>query len=268
MEPHESEIFVGWKTQVRSIYRGEVMKSVAWAMLGAVLLLACAATAAEAQVGPDRAIRLGYTSGSVSIQPGGTGDWVGAAVNRPVNTGDNVWADKNSRAELSFGTGVLRINSETSLTIRNSNRGNVQVMLHLGTLNVRVFHFVNGEIDEVDTPTLAFTLQKPGEYRFDVGPSGDATVVTVWKGEGTATGDGPAVKVRSREQVRFTGSSLAHSSPKPPKQDGFDSWCQVRDTREEQHALFGPYPPPVIFGYPYPGPYRPWMWIGPWGWVR
>ena len=53
---------------------------------------------------PNRIAQLSYTSGSVSFQPGGTGDWVDAVLNRPLTTGDNLWADQNSRAELHVGS--------------------------------------------------------------------------------------------------------------------------------------------------------------------
>ena len=73
-------------------------------------------------------------TGSVSIQPQGTGDWVQGTLNRPLTIGDNVWADKDSRAELSLGTGVMRISSETSLTLTNVTNDAVQVQLHQGTI--------------------------------------------------------------------------------------------------------------------------------------
>ena len=128
---------------------------------------------------PDRAARLQYIQGSVSIQPQGTGDWVEGALNRPLTNNDNIWTDKNSRAELNVGSGILRLNSESSLTLTTVGDNAVQVELHQGTLTLRVRHLFDGEIYEVDTPNLAFTVQKNGEYRFDVDPNGDASVVTV-----------------------------------------------------------------------------------------
>ena len=65
---------------------------------------------------PGRAVRLQYMSGSVSIQPNGTEDWVAATLNRPLTNSDNIWTDKQSRAELNVGTGLLRMGDETSLT--------------------------------------------------------------------------------------------------------------------------------------------------------
>ena len=157
-------------------------------------------------------------TGSVSVQPQGTGDWVQGSLNRPLTNGDNVWADKDSRAELNVGTGLMRISSETSLTVTNVSNDAVQVELHQGTLNVHIHKLYGHEVYEVDSPNQAFTVTKDGDYRFDVDPNGDTTLVTVWKGEGEATGQGPAVKVHEGQQARFTnGNSLSHQiEPRPP----------------------------------------------------
>ncbi len=81
---------------------------------------------------PARAARLQFMSGSVSVQPRGTDDWVAGAVNRPLTNSDNIWADKNSRAEISVGTGLIRIDSESSLTLTNIGENTVQLQLHQG----------------------------------------------------------------------------------------------------------------------------------------
>jgi hypothetical protein len=242
---------------------------------------------------PGRAARLQYMSGSVSIQPRGTEDWVAGSLNRPLTIADNVWTDKESRAELNVGTGTFRMGDETSLTLTNISNSAVQVELHQGTLNVHVRHLFGGEIYEIDTPNLAFTIQKSGEYRLDVDPNGDATVVTVRKGEGDATGQGPAFRVRSNEQVKFTdGTSLNHEVAEAPPFDGFDGWCSVRDKREDS-SLSARYVAPGVVGYedlddygtwrevptyghvwvPVAAPgwapyqYGHWIWVEPWGWT-
>ena len=243
---------------------------------------------------PGRAVRLQYMSGSVSFQPQGTGDWVAGSLNRPLTNTDNVWTDKDSRAELNAGTGVFRMGSEASLTLTNVADNSVQVELHQGTLDLHIRHLFNGEIYEVDTPNMAFTVQKSGDYRFDVDPNGDATVVTVRKGEGDATGQGPAVRVKSDEQVRFTdGVSLTHTVAEAPPYDGFDGWCAVRDKREDT-SISARYVAPGTPGYedldengawrevpPYgpvwvpttvapgwaPYQYGHWAWVEPWGWT-
>ena len=195
-----------------------------------------------------RVARLGYMTGSVSVQPQGTGDWVQGSLNRPLTNGDNVWADKDSRAELNLGTGVMRISSETSLTLTNVTNDAVQVQLHQGTLNVHIRKLYGGEVYEIDSPNQAFSVTKSGEYRFDVDPNGDTTLVTVWKGEGEATGQGPAVRVHEGQQARFSnGNSLAHQISDAPAPDGFDDWCKVRDKRED-NSVSSRYVAPGVVG--------------------
>jgi hypothetical protein len=181
---------------------------------------------------PGRVARLQFMNGSVSIQPHGTDDWVEGAVNRPLTNADNVWADKNSRAELNLGTGILRLGAESSLTLTNVNENTAQASLHQGTLNVHVRHLFDGETYEIDTPNQAFTILRTGDYRFDVDPNGDATVVTVWRGEGEASGKGQAVRVKAHTQTRFSdGESLVHVTNSAPDPDSFDEWCERRDRR-------------------------------------
>jgi len=243
---------------------------------------------------PDRVARLQYMSGSVSVQPQGTGDWVAGAINRPLTSADNIWTDKDSRAELNVGGGFFRMNSESSLTLTNIGNNTIQVELHQGTLNLHVHHLFDGEIYEVDTPNMAFTVQKSGDYRFDVDPNGDSSIVTVWKGEGDATGNGPEVRVKAHEKATFSnGNSMTHQIAAAPGFDGFDDWCQVRNERLD-HSVSAEYVSPGTIGYqdldgygtwrtvpPYgavwvpsgvgPGwaPYHDghWVWVAPWGWT-
>ena len=263
-------------------------------ILVVVILLSLSALAAFAENDPpQRVARLQYMSGSVSVQPKGQDEWVEGTLNRPLTNADNIWADKDSRAELNVGDGVLRINSETSLTLTNVGDNNIQVELHQGTLNLRVRHLYDGEIYEIDTPNMAFTIQKSGEYRFDVDPNSDTSFVTVWKGEGDATGSGPAVRVKSNERARFyNGTSLAHYLSDAPKPDGFDDWARVRDRRLDEsqsaryvapgtigsedlddHGVWSEVPPygrvwvPAVAPGWAPYRYGHWVWVDPWGWT-
>ncbi len=240
-----------------------------------------------------RVARLQYMTGSVSVQPRGTEDWVEGSVNRPLTSSDNIWADKDSRAELSLGSAVLRIGAESSLTLTNVTYETVQLQLHQGSLNVHVRRLFDGEIYEIDTPNQAFTILKPGDYRFDVDTDGSATVITVRKGKGEATGNGPGVEVKSGQQVRFTGGNLEHAAYEAPRGDGFDDWCLARDKRldnSESARYVGPgtvgsedldeygtwreypeyghvwVPRHVVAGWS-PYHYGHWVYIEPWGWT-
>jgi hypothetical protein len=59
--------------------------------------------AADGDDPPSRVARLSFLRGAVSFQPAGESDWAPAAINRPMTTGDKLWADMDSRAELHIG---------------------------------------------------------------------------------------------------------------------------------------------------------------------
>lgn len=243
---------------------------------------------------PSRAARMQFMSGSVSVQPHGTDEWAAGALNRPLTNSDNIWADKDSRAEINVGSGLIRIDSESSLTLTNIADNGVQLQLHQGAMFLHVRNLDDGENYEVDTPNQAFTVLKPGDYRFDVNPDADTTVVTVWRGEGESAGDGPAVRIRENEQARFSnGTSLKNEMHAAPEFDAFDQWAQSRDQRFD-HSQSARYVSPNVVGsddldeygswrnspeygnvwvpsgvaYDW-APYRNghWIWVSPWGWT-
>ena len=85
-------------------------------LLGCFALLWSVASLAEP---PMRAARLGFISGTVSLSPVSQDEWVDAVVNRPLTTGDRLWADANSRAEMQVGGAAIRLGADTSVTLLN-----------------------------------------------------------------------------------------------------------------------------------------------------
>jgi hypothetical protein len=247
----------------------------------------------ENQDPPDRVARLNYVSGSVSFQPGGEGDWVQAVINRPLTRGDNLWTDKNSRAELHVGSTAIRTDSETSLTLLDLDDQTMQFRLSLGSIIVQLRHLDDGDLVEVDTPNLAFSLQREGEYRIDVNSGGDQTVVTAWRGRGEVTGGGSSFIVLGGQQARFRGTDeLTHDIAMVGDPDDFDKWAFARDIHEQQAEASG-YISNEMTGYEdlddygrwdygdeglmwipneLPVGWAPfqvgeWNWIEPWGWT-
>src|SRR5258708_9876732 len=155
---------------------------------------------------PGRVARLNYIQGSLSFQPGGESDWVQANPNRPLTTGDNLWADKNSRGELHIGSTAIRLSSQTGITFLNLDDRTVQIQLAQGSLSTHVRRLEGGDAFEIDTPNLSFTVQRPGEYRVDVDPNGNTTFVTVREGEGDITGGGSEFHMDSGENGSFSGT--------------------------------------------------------------
>src|SRR5580698_334776 len=124
---------------------------------------------------PSRVARLGYLQGSVSFQPAGESEWVEAAQNRPMTTGDQLWADQDSRAELSLGSAVIDLNSNTGISILNLDDRTAQIQLSSGSISVRVRHLGRDEVFEIDTPNQAFSIFRPGRYRVEASEDGSYT---------------------------------------------------------------------------------------------
>src|SRR5579863_463216 len=87
---------------------------------------------------PSRVARLNFIEGSVSFQPAGTSDWVDANPNHPLTTGDQLWADQDSRGELHLGGSVLRISDHTGISFLNLGDQAVQIQVAQGSAVLRV----------------------------------------------------------------------------------------------------------------------------------
>src|SRR5215831_4209263 len=154
--------------------RREIMNRALYAVLA--VLLAVPAAKADDDDPPGRAARLSFISGTVSFQPGSVEDWVPATLNRPMTTGDRLWTEAGSRAELHFGSAAVRMNGRTNLTVLNLDDGAAQFQVSVGAVSVRLRRLVDGEAFELDTPQMALTLLRPGEYRIEVNEQGDTTI--------------------------------------------------------------------------------------------
>jgi len=267
------------------------LHGVANAVIGFAALLACGMAAADP---PVRVARLANIGGAVSFSPAGEDEWVYATPNRPLITGDRVWADAGARAELQIGSLAVRLGSQTSVTILNLDDRVAQFQLAQGAINMRVRRIDPGQTIEIDTPLLAFSLRRPGDYRIDVDPTSAATTVAVRTGEGEVYGEGAAYVISARQWYRFADSSLRdYEYDALPQPDAFDNWARDRDRRED-NPVAARYVSPDVIGYSdlddygtwsvvegYGNVWVPtsvasdwapyhhghWTWIEPWGWT-
>jgi hypothetical protein len=263
-------------------------------LLATGYLLVPSARADEDKDPPSRVARIRDTDGSVSLQPGGEGEWGTAARNRPVTVGDKLWTDKDSRAELQAGQAALHLGSMTSLSFLNLDQNMTQVRLPEGHLNFRVRELRQGDLYEVDAPNLAFTVKQAGAFRVDVNENGDSSRVTVIRGEGEVTAGGKTYEIHAGESGEFNGTDNVEYSIGPaPSSDGLDRWAEQRDLKEDNsvsaryvsrdmtgyddlddHGTWSEEPEYGHVWYPHdvdPGwaPYSNgyWSWVSPWGWT-
>lgn len=243
---------------------------------------------------PSRVAQLRFIRGRVSFEPAGTDDWSYPSLNRPMTTGDKLWADDGGRAELGTDSAKIRLNGTTGFSFLNLNDHITQIRLNEGSIQIHLRRLDEDESFEVDTPNLALSLLRPGNYRLDVSEAGDMTVVTVRGGEGEVTAGGLAFTVRSGQAGTFTGiNEISQDIESIQGTDDFDDWCRNQDRREE-HAQSVRYVSRDVIGYedlddygewrhvPQYGdvwvptavaagwaPYHNghWAWVSPWGWT-
>ena len=280
-------------------------KSSLWVALSLVALLFSGAPATLAQGEtqndegadpPSRVARVSFLEGSVSMQPGGTGDWGNVSINRPVTIGDKLWTDQNSRLELQAGEASIHLGGMTALSFLNLDGNATQVRLAEGHINFRVREMREGDLYEVDTPNLAFTVKEAGAFRIDVNENGDTTGVTVIRGEGEVAAGGQTYTVHAGERATVAGADNnvqynVNAAPLTP--DELDRWAEQRDLKEENSTSakyvsrevvgysdlddYGTWNEEPTYGHvwypksvaadwaPYSNGY--WSYVGPWGWT-
>jgi len=243
---------------------------------------------------PARVARLNCVQGSVSYQVSGDPDWVEADLNRPLTTGDNLWADQDSRGEVHIGSTAIRLGSMTGVSFLTLDDRTIQLQLAQGTIEVHLRRLAPGEAFEVDTANLSLTLTHSGEYRVQADPNGDSTEIIVREGEGEVIGGGDSWNLVAGQAYEFKGKDeLNYDAYAAPPFDDFEDWCQSRDARENQ-AVSAKYVSRDVDGYydlddygdwqsdpsygmvwvprsvavgwvPYH--YGHWVYIAPWGWT-
>ncbi len=249
----------------------------------------------DSQNPPSRVARISYLDGSVSMQPGGTGDWGSAALNRPVTIGDKLWSDQNSRMELQAGEANIHLGSMTALSFLNLDENITQMRLAEGQLNFRVRELRQGDVYEVDTPNVAFTVREAGAFRINVSENGDSTSITAIRGQGEVAAAGQTYPVNAGQTANATGTdnSVQVQLGAAPPADALDQWAQQRDLKEDNSVSakyvnrdtvgysdlddYGSWKEEPTYGSVWvpnnvpPGwaPYSDgnWNYVGPWGWT-
>lgn len=259
--------------------------------LAATLLTGASLALADppAQVG-----RLNFLQGTVSFAPAEANtDWAVAPLNRPITTGDRLWADRDGRAEFRIGPNAMRIATMTSLDVLRLDDDVTHLRLAQGTLLVRLRRLDSGDSFEISTPNGAVLLTRPGLYRVTVDGSGMPTTVLVREGQADVlTGNAP-LSVNTNQLVTLSAADPAFGAA--PGADEFERWAYARDNPPQpvaatryvhpdmtghedldQHGTWQAEPQygnvwiPAAASLPVgwaPYRYGRWVWVSPWGWT-
>jgi hypothetical protein len=242
---------------------------------------------------PTHAARLSYVEGAVSVQPAGVDEWTAAAINRPLTSGDRLWSDRGSRAEIELGSAIVRLADSSSVSLLNLGDEAVQLQLSAGTAAIVLRNLDPTASFEIDAPNATVSLVQPGSYRIGVDGAGNTTVALRDGQVQVITGAGQSIILRGGQGAQFGADGGVDVAALAPPDD-FERWCAQRDQRwaRNRNAAqyvsgdvvgaqdlddYGQWREEPQYGYVwYPTqiaadwvPYRygRWLWITPWGWT-
>lgn len=213
----------------------------------AALVLALAASAlawGEGHEMSDRLAWLTYVEGEIEFQGAGERRTTDLP-NRPLVSGDRLTTRNDSRAEVSLGTAVIRLDENTGLSITDLEAKSVRLALSGNKAIVHLFELLEGERFELVTPTSTIALDTVGEYRVDF-VTESAITLSVRSGAATVPTSGGPIQVLAGQRVHLEGRGERAILMSARSRDDFDDWVLER---EVQLAGLEPSPDSEANGY-------------------
>jgi hypothetical protein len=263
-------------------------------MLMSVLALFAQPARAADEDPPGRVGRLSEVDGAVWVYAPESAEWIAAARNRPVTTGDRLSTEKDGRAEIRIGSTTLRIAANTEVEVLQLDDNHLSLQLLSGSLSARLRTRESASEFGVATGEGRFRTDRTGSYRFD--RIDDTSQVTVVSGQAQFEGDRTALTVVPNQRAEFwrdKPEAPTQYSITDPVRDPFSDWVASLDQRDER-SVSTRYVSPEMTGVedldrygrweqspdygaiwiprnvaPDWAPYRMghWAWVNPWGWT-
>jgi len=266
-----------------------------WLTTGLVLCLALFVHVAQAQEDPPgRVARLSEVNGQVWLLSADSDEWVSAARNQPVTTGDRVATEAGARAELQVGSTTLRVDASSELEVSRLDDNHLSLMLHSGSAAARLRDAADAGEFDLTTDTGRFRALRAGRYRFDRTANGSD--LTVYEGQAVYEGQNSALTVNPGQHAEFwvDANNVAQYAMSGPYNDPFAAWINERDrvivtqppayqyvspemTGADDLDRYGSWEQTPEYGVLWTprtvavdwAPYRAghWAWVRPWGWT-
>jgi hypothetical protein len=254
------------------------------------------AAAPDANAGdpPALAGRLSDITGTVTTHAAGADQWIPAAQNLPVTSGNAYWTEPQASATIEIGDDVVVMDGGTELDVTTLDQQNFTAVTPQGAIFIGLRDLPDGQALTINTPRGAVAITQPGEYEIVAGDTNNPTSVTVVAGEAHVTATGVDLDVRAQQSCSITGASTFQGGIvaiqqdqflqaqlarfQPPRQSPPPAVAsQVRYmTGGQDLAQYGSWSQTQQYGQLwYPNnvasdwaPYRDghWAYIAPWGW--
>lgn len=201
------------------------------AMAGILVVAAPALWAEEAGRG---VARVSLVNGEITMQRGDSGDWVAAAVNAPLVTGDKIFAAQASRAEVQLDySNFLRLGENTEVRMADLENRRYQMQVSKGVVTYRILRENTGQV-EINTPAVAVRPLERGAYRIEVQENGE-TEITVRDGEAEVySGQGTERLREGQTMIARVGPNDRAVEVQVVRAAGRDEWDRWNERRDKQ----------------------------------
>ena len=217
---------------------------------------------------PGRGVaRISVVTGNVSVRRGDSGEWVAAAPNAPLVTGDHVATGVSSKSEVQFDwANMIRLAPETEIRLKELSHNRYLIQVARGTVTLRVLRDSDAEAD-VSTPLVSVRPVKKGSYRITVMDEGRVEV-TVRSGEAEVYSPAGVESLKSGKTmlVRGTAAAPEFQLAKAIPDDAWDEWNESRDNVLKASGSYR-YVSRDIYGAEDLEGHGRWVYVPPYGWV-
>lgn len=172
--------------------------------------------------------RISFLEGDVQVRTPEAGEWMPAAVNTPVDEGDELWVPEGARAELQLSGGTsIRLDRNSALQILTLEKTSSQFYLSEGSVYVDR-NARRGHVIQFDTPGSSVRAYDRSVFRVDV--SEQVADVSVFTGSVDAEGRDGKTRVNAGRTLALGDDRYAELAPLGER-DEWEDWNRERDRR-------------------------------------
>ena len=172
--------------------------------------------------------RISFLQGDVQVRTPEVGEWMPAAVNTPVDEGDELWVPEGARVELRLGGGTsIRLDRNSALQILTLEKTSSQFYLSEGRVYVDR-NAGRGNVIQLDTPGSSVRAYDRAVFRVDV--SDEFVDLSVFTGSVDAEGRNGRTRVNAGRTLTLQDGRYAELAP-VGERDDWDNWNRERDRR-------------------------------------
>jgi hypothetical protein len=193
-------------------------------------------------------MHINLMEGDVQIKTPEAGDWGLAAVNAPLEEGDQVWIPEGGRAEFQLNTGTyIRLDENSALQVLSMDKDSSQFYLSQGHAYI-YYGAPEGGVIQVDTPDASTRAFNMAIFRIDI--PDQYTDVAVYKGYVEIENEVGNTRINAGEMLSLGRDTDGEVAPMGPP-DEWEKWNEARDDRTLERGEGYRYLPPGLRAYSY-----------------